>query len=154
MLKFKMKNLLKFNNNNYNDTKKIVESNSLDVNNCLFTPELLALLLRSYKDESTYFKHLSNKHSKVLKNREGVYLVAFRILNKEKKSLVYNYIYYNDLLYLTLIVYFMVRNYFITKNNHEWGKYLVVLDNKFLNYSNIDKYIDLYNTKDKARYKS
>jgi hypothetical protein len=48
----------------------------------------------------------------------------------------------------------MVRNYFITKNNHEWGKYLVVLDNKFLNYSNIDKYIDLYNTKDKARYKS
>ena len=149
-----MKNLLKFNNNNYNDTKKIVESNSLDVNNCLFTPELLALLLRSYKDESTYFKHLSNKHSKVLKNREGVYLVAFRILNKEKKSLVYNYIYYNDLLYLTLIVYFMVRNYFITKNNHEWGKYLVVLDNKFLNYSNIDKYIDLYNTKDKARYMS
>jgi hypothetical protein len=115
----KMKNLLKFNNNNYNDTKKIVESNSLDVNNCLFTPELLALLLRSYKDESTYFKHLSNKHSKVLKNKEGVYLVAFRILNKEKKSLVYNYIYYNDLLYLTLIVYFMVRNYFITKDNYE-----------------------------------
>jgi hypothetical protein len=93
--------------------------NSLDVDNCLFTPELLAVLLRSYKDQSTYFKHASNKHSKVFNQREGIYLIAFRILNQEKKSIVYNYIYYNDMLYLTLIVYFLVRNYFITKNNHE-----------------------------------
>src|SRR5271170_5934039 len=72
---------------------KLNISNSLDVNNCLFTPELLSYLLGS------------NKDSKVFK--------------KEKKSLVYNYIYYNDFLYLTLIVYFLVRNYFITENNHE-----------------------------------
>jgi hypothetical protein len=99
--------------------KKLSLSNSLDVDNCLFTPELLAVLLRSNKDQSTYFKHLSNKHSKVFKNKEGIYLIAFGILNKEKRSLVYNYIYYNDMLYLSLIVYFMIRNYFITKNNHE-----------------------------------
>lgn len=101
--------------------KSNVTSNSLDVNDCLFTRELLAALLRSNKDESTYFKHLSNKHSKVFKDEDinGVYLIAFKILNKEKKSLVYNYIYYNDLLYLTLIVYFMVRNYFIVKDDHE-----------------------------------
>lgn len=110
---------LKLNNCNYNDTKEIVKSNSLDVNNCLFTPELLAVLLRSNKNESTYFKHLSNKHSKVFKDKEGIYLIAFRILNKEKRSLVYNYVYYNDMLYLTLIVYFMMRNSFITENNHE-----------------------------------
>lgn len=77
---------------------------------------------------------------KYLKTKK-VYILAFRILNKEKRSLVYNYIYYNDMLYLTLIVYFMVRNYFITENNHEWGKYLVILDNIFLNY-----------TKDKSKH--
>ena len=128
--------------------KKLSLSNSLDVDNCLFTPELLAVLLRSNKDQSTYFKHLSNKHSKVFKNKEGIYLIAFGILNKEKRSLVYNYIYYNDMLYLSLIVYFMVRNYFITKNNHEWGKYLVILDNVFLNYDFVHKYLYI---KDKTR---
>ena len=101
------------------DTKLSAVSNSLDVNNCLFTPELLAALLRSNKNESTYFKHLSNKNSKIFKDKDGIYLIAFRIFNKEKKSLVYNYIYYNNILYLTLIVYFLVRNYFITENNHE-----------------------------------
>lgn len=133
-------------------TKLDTISNELDVNNCLFTPELLTLLLKSNKDYSTYFKHSNNKNSKISKDKEGVYLIAFRILNKEKRILVYNYIYYNDLLYLTLIVYFMVRNYFISENNHEWGKYLVILDNIFLNYDHVNKYIDLYNTKDKARY--
>jgi len=128
-------------------------SNSLDVNNCLFTPELLTLLLKSNKDYSTYSKHSSNKHSKVYKDIQGVYLIAFRILNKEKRSLVYNYIYYNDLLYLTLIVYFMVKNYFIVKDSHEWGKYLVILDSIFLNYNNVNKYIDLY-FKQETRNKS
>lgn len=125
--------------------------NSLDVNNCLFTPKLLAVLLRSNKNESTYFKHLSNKNSKIFKDKDGIYLIAFRIFNKEKKSLVYNYIYYNNILYLTLIVYFLVRNYFITENNHEWGKYLVILDNIFLNYDLVDKYFYLH-TKDKAKH--
>jgi hypothetical protein len=94
-------------------------SNSLDVDNCLFTPELLAYLLRSNKNKSTYFKHVSNKHSKVVKDKQGIYLIAFRVLNKERKSLVYNYIYYNDMLYLTLIVYFLLRNHFIHENNNE-----------------------------------
>jgi hypothetical protein len=94
-------------------------SNQLDVNNCLFTPELLAYLLRSNKDISTYFKHSSVSHRKMYKDKKGVYLIAFKILNKEEKKLVYNYIYYNDHLYLTLIVYFMMRNYFIIKDQHE-----------------------------------
>jgi hypothetical protein len=64
---------------------KLSLSNSLDVDNCLFTPELLAILLRSHKNESTYFKHLNNKNSKMFKDKEGIYIIAFRILNKEKK---------------------------------------------------------------------
>jgi hypothetical protein len=132
--------------------KPNITSNYLDLSDCLLTPELLTVLLKSNKNESTYFKHLSNKHTKIYKNKEGIYLIAFIILNKEKRSLVYNYIYYNDMLYLTLIVYFLVRNHFISEDNHEWGNYLVILDNKFLNYDLVDKYIDLY-TKDKLRHK-
>jgi len=128
--------------------KTTVVYNSLDIDNCLFTPVLLPMLLRSYKDKLTYSKHSSNNRRKISKDKEGIYLIAFRILNKEKRSLVYNYIYYSDLVYLTLIVYFLVRNYFIVKNNHEWGKYLVILDNKFLNYDFVDRYFYLY-TKDK-----
>jgi hypothetical protein len=116
MLNFEIKNHLE---SNLEYSKEAVGSNALDVNNCLFTPELLAALLRSYKDESTYYKHSSNNNRKMYKNEEGVYVIAFKILNKEKKSLVYNYVYYNDLLYLTLIVYFMIRNAFITQNDHE-----------------------------------
>ena len=137
---------------NYNYTRLSL-SNSLDVDNCLFTSELLTYLLKSNKDQSIHFRHANNKHPKVIKDKEGIYLITFRILNKENKSLVYNYIYYNDMLYLTLIVYFLLRNYFITENNHEWGKYLVVLDNKFLDYDLVDKYLYLH-TKDKARNKS
>ena len=118
MFDVKIKNHLELNfSSKY--TKEAVEPNSLDVNNCLFTPELLTLLLKSNKNESTYFKQSSNHKRKVLKNREGIYLIAFRILNKEEKSLVYNYVYYNDHLYLTLIVYFMLKNHYITKDNHE-----------------------------------
>lgn len=101
------------------DTKLSVVSNSLDVNNCLFTPVLLAYLFRSYKDMSTYNLHSSKSYRKLIKNKEGIYLIAIKILNKEEKSLVYSYIYYNDLLYLTLIVYFLTRNYFIARDNHE-----------------------------------
>jgi len=125
-------------------TKEVTMLNQLDVDNCLFSPELLAALLKCPVK-------CSKSQSQVIKNKEGIYLVVFRIINKEKKILVYNYIYYNDLFYLTLIVYFLVRNYFIAENNHEWGKYLVVLDNKLLDYNSVDKYIDIYN-KEKLRH--
>jgi hypothetical protein len=119
MLDLKTKNPLESEVASDSNYTKLSLSNSLDVDNCLFTPELLTYLLKSNKNEFTYFKHLSNKHSKVIKDKQGIYLIVFRVLNKKKRSLVYNYIYYNDMLYLTLIVYFLVRNYYITENNHE-----------------------------------
>ena len=116
----KIKKFIKLNFNPMSIKPKIeLDSNSLDANNCLFTPEILSLLLRANKNIFTYYYHSSNKHSKVFKNKEGIYLIVFRIRNKEKKILVYNYLYYNDHLYLSLIVYFLVRNYFIIKDNHE-----------------------------------
>jgi hypothetical protein len=141
MLDLKIKNPLE---SNFDSTKLNI-LNSLDANNCLFTPELLTYLLKLNQ---------SSKHNrKIYKNKDGIYLIAFRILNKEKRNLVYNYIYYNDMLYLTLIIYFLIRNYYITENNHEWGKYLVILDNVFLDYINVEKYFYLH-TKNKLRYKS
>ncbi len=155
MLNLEIKNHLESKSNS-EYTKEVVESNSLDVNNCLFTPELLTYLLKANVDKSTSMINYpiwNNRKVFKYKDKKGMYLIAFRIFNKEKKILVYNYIYYNDLLYLTLIVYFMVRNYFIIKDNHEWGKYLVIIDNKFLYYNNVDKYIDPY-TKYKTKHKS
>jgi hypothetical protein len=116
MLNLEIKNHLE---SNTHSTKKVVISNALDINSCLFTPQLLAALLGFNKDGYTYFKHSSKNHRKIIKNKEGVYLIAIRILNKEKKTLVYNYVYYNDLLYLTLIIYFLTRNHFIAENNNE-----------------------------------
>jgi len=116
------------------DLKETVALNKLDVDNCLLTLELLAALLKCPVK-------CSKSQSQVIKNKEGIYLIVFRVLNNEKISLIYNYIYYNDLLYLTLIVYFLVRNYFIVEGNHEWGKYLVIIDNRFLYYNNVGKHI-------------
>jgi len=153
MIDLKIKNHLESSFDSKNPKLNVV-SNELDVNNCLFTPELLTLLLKSNVDKSTSMVNYPIwNNRKMYKDKIGMYLIAFRVFNKEKKKLVYNYIYYNDPLYLTLIVYFSLRNYFITRDNHEWGKYLVVLDNKFLDYNNVDKYIDPY-TKDKAWHKS
>ena len=139
MLDLNIKNLSESGSKFDSNYTKLSIVNSLDNNNCLFTPELLSYLLGF------------NKDSKIFKNKQGIYLIAFRILNKEKRSLVYNYIYYSDFFYLTLIVYFLVRNYFITENNHEWGKYLVIIDNIFLNYDLVDKYFYLH-TKDKSKH--
>ena len=152
MLNLEIKNHLE-SGPDFNHTKLNVISNELDVNNCLFTPELLTVLLKSNVDKSSSTVNYPIwNNRRMLRDKKGMYLIAFRVFNKEKKFLVYNYTYYNDHLYLTLIVYFMLRNYFITKDNHEWGKYLVILDNKFLNYNLVDKYIDPY-TKDKTKHK-
>ena len=107
MFNSKIKNPLESRSKFNSNYTKLSLSNSLDLNNCLFTPELSAYLLGHNKDK------------KVFKDKQGIYLIAFSILNKEEKSLIYNYIYYNDLLYLSIIVYFLTRNYFITNDNHE-----------------------------------
>ena len=52
MLNLEIKNHLESKSNS-EYTKEVVESNSLDVNNCLFTPELLTYLLKANVDKST-----------------------------------------------------------------------------------------------------
>src|SRR5436305_1607929 len=92
----------------FNYTKLNI-SNSLDVDNCLFTPELLTYILKSNKDQSTHFKHANNKHAKVIKDKDGIYFIVFRILDKEKKRLVYKYIYYINIIKLYIVVYVLIN---------------------------------------------
>ena len=68
---------------NVDFTTETVALNQLDVDNCLFTPELLAALLKC-------LVKCSKSQSQVIKNKEGIYLIVFRVLNNEKISLIYN----------------------------------------------------------------
>lgn len=79
MFNSKIKNHLDLN------TKEIAITNPLNVNNCLFTTELLIILLISYKNEYNYFEHHNRSFRKLIKNKKGVYLIVFRIINKKKK---------------------------------------------------------------------
>lgn len=61
------------------------------------------------------------------KSDSGVYLVVFRVLNKNSNVIVYNYIYYLDV-FINSLLYFLLR-----KNNlvyREWGDYFSILDNR------------------------
>lgn len=53
------------------------------------------------------------------KNIPGIYLINFRVLNKEKKILVYNYIYYELDLCESLIVYLLTKNYYADVRTEE-----------------------------------
>ena len=54
---------------NLDFAKKTVALNQLDVNNCLFTSELLVILLKSYKNKFTYHNHSSRSHRKMIKDK-------------------------------------------------------------------------------------
>src|SRR4051812_17793028 len=90
------------------DSNKVISPNCLDLTNYLISHHLHNSLFGYYKDKSNYSGHSHLNRRKIVKDIEGVYIINFKILNKNKKELVYNYIYYVDDLYLTLIVYFLV----------------------------------------------
>src|SRR5271156_3475850 len=93
--------------------------NILDKNNYLLSSYLQALLLDSFKCISSYSRFSNKLSRKVINKREGVYIIAIRVLNNEKKSLVYSYIYYNDELFLSLLDYFIKISYFINETYNE-----------------------------------
>ena len=62
-------------------------------------------------------------------NKLFIYLVFIRILNKQDKILVYNYVKY-DYLFITPILFFIKnRKLFNSLYFNEWGRYLVLLGN-------------------------
>lgn len=56
------------------------------------------------------------------------YLIFIKLLNKNNKQLVYNYIRYNDLFTSSLLNYLLNRWRYNSLLFSQWGKYLVILD--------------------------
>lgn len=51
------------------------------------------------------------------KKVEKIYMVIFKVLNYNSRALVYNYISYPDILFLSLISYLRTRNIFLNDND-------------------------------------
>ena len=65
----------------------------------------------------------------IVKDLPGVYLVMFRVLNNDSKTLVYNYIYYNNLLEQCVLYYIRSTQY--SPEYREIGTFLSVIDEQF-----------------------
>lgn len=63
---------------------------------------------------------------------KGVYLIVFRVLNYESKTLVYNYIHYNELFIRCLILFILSINVLMLHTYKEPGHFLSFIDNNLL----------------------
>lgn len=83
-----------------------------------------------------------NNERLLSKNSNGIYLVMFRVLNKDTNVLIYNYMYYPNIFFICLFAYLIVKDKYINSIIYkEWGDYLTIIDYKF-NDSNLeDKFI-------------
>jgi group I intron endonuclease len=96
--------------------------------------------LISYPLQEALEKGIINNDKHISKNSEGIYLVMFRVLNKNTNVLVYNYIYYNPLFIQTLMVYIICRGKYPNMELGEWNEYLTILDYELLGLE--DKTVD------------
>jgi len=88
----------------------------------LFSPELVeALTTGKIPDKNENVKYIE-------KNDDSIYLVFIRILNREDKKLVYNYVSYNQLFMTPLIVFLKDRSRYNAEYFSEWGRYFVVIE--------------------------
>jgi DNA-dependent RNA polymerase len=73
----------------------------------------------------------------------GVYLVVFRLLNKDSNILVYNYVYYPDIFINSVLYYIIRKNLFKSSMVfREWGDFLAILDNRLGDGDSIDNLKD------------
>lgn len=101
--------------------ENIKQRNILYMNKYLIEYNLEQAILKGQISDTENNKYIS-------KNLLGAYLVSIRTLNTEKKTLVYNYIYYDKLFIFCLLYYFIFRDECISKVSREWGNYLVIAD--------------------------
>lgn len=84
--------------------------------------------------ESETLNSKTRSKQKNVTKKPGIYLVCFRLLNKSKKDIIYNYIYYNPIFVDTLLVYFFFRN-INSFRLHEWGDIFTVIDRNVIDIS-------------------
>lgn len=65
----------------------------------------------------------------ITKSRKGIYLVGFRLLNKETNVIIYNYIYY-PCMFFESFQYFLYNKSIDSSRFIEWGDLLVLLDSR------------------------
>lgn len=127
---------------NYKQFTKPVDQdlsiNILDKSNYLLSPVFHHRLSEGYGKNTSHQLMIT----------KGVYLVKFGIIkNSDKTELVYHYTYYTPSLCVSLVVYFILRNFYLKGVLNGIGNYFVVLNNKFLNIENMEHYIKPINGK-------
>ena len=94
---------------NYNDSPNVLDKDSY-----LISPKLQRALELSVSDPDTELSvsnpDIDNSNKKNKAEHPGIYLVMFRVLNLKTKVLVYNYVYYPDFFYYTLLTYLSIRS--------------------------------------------
>lgn len=100
----------------------------------LFSPELVEALITGKLPLAQ--KYDNNKFTN--KNDVSLYLVFIRILNKEDKKLVYNYVSYNLLFMMPLMMFLLNRQKYNAEYFSEWGRYFVVLQNSTVEEAKAD----------------
>jgi len=103
---------------------KYIDLNCLNKAKYIINSDLQIKLFEAQK--GTYFPdEFSDKNLKVEKNPVGINVINFRILNKKNNVLVYNYVYYRPDFCESLIVYFVIRNYYIKRRKYQKTKQLL-----------------------------
>jgi hypothetical protein len=93
---------------------KYVNLNCLTKARYIISPYLQVKLFKA--QEGTYYHDdFSNNNSRIEKNPIGINIINFRVLNRNKKELVYNYVYYRPDFCESLIIYLAIRNYYIRR---------------------------------------
>jgi len=119
------------NNQQYNkDTR-----NFLNLDKYIISRELQYALTQ----EKTYEDKDNNIADYAYNMEYNVYLVMFRVLNKEKKSFVYNYIHYSHIFTYTLLCYLYTRNNVLGNIYKEPGFFLTILDKYFIGNYEVNK---------------
>lgn len=66
---------------------------------------------------------------KTVSKNLGIYLIAIRLLNKEKGTIIYNYVYYPNIFLETFLTYVLIRN---NIKSLEWGDMFYIIDKNII----------------------
>jgi len=66
---------------------------------------------------------------KTVSKNLGIYLIAVRLLNKEKGTIIYNYVYYPNIFLETFLTYVLTRN---NIKSLEWGDMFYIIDKNII----------------------
>lgn len=109
----------------------MMNRNTLDKEKYIISEDLYKALENEHIGENSSQEDVSKKL--------GIYLVAFRVLNKKNNTLIYNYLYYDPLFLEAFMAFLPFRNFYSIRYA-EWGDTSIIFnENVFLNNSKYSK---------------